>query len=226
MKRSHPDQGQIPTLRDLVFPGNQGPRPSPSHERDRIEPTLPAKDENEFSPTPFILLPDESDDSLYPFYPAEEQLEEHVSGVAESTVAHVPHTAEYERTEDTPDKSVIDGPETGIGARGETGRDSQASPTALAEADTVDAQVSIEDLRTYFYRPRPTPAPALGPGFRPPESLEPPPAPDTPQPFCIEKRTDEELERQIRAAVQDILEREIEHLTELITATVIARLRR
>ena len=247
MKKSHPDEDRIPTLRDLVFPGNQELRRSQSHERERIEPQLASDDEPEpedaSSPTlvdsypadPFILLPDENGQDWEPAQAAEQAGDE----PAESAWVIVPETEEcdvyatdtaarfVEIEEQLPDRSTDDAmsPAPEHGDAGEA----DALDTAAADIPSgieVEEEVSIEDLMTYFQRPKPQskaifeaiqiPAPAV------PADTSPAPDPA----LDAETATEQQVEEAIRAAVRSTLEQEFDRLTDIVTDAVIARLRK
>ena len=242
MKKSHPDEDKIPTLRDLVFPGNQELRRPQSHERERIEPQLASHDELEpgdaspyrlddaSSADPFILLPDENEQDWNPA-PSSEQI-----GEEPSTLSHADFPAADSGTPVADD--VIESGDSGEqpaeypaadaavfppGHDGTSEADAPGSaPSNLSAGIEVEEEVSIEDLMTYFQHPK---YPTKSVSTPPSSSLVPE---DTPSAASQDAETAIEppFEETIRAAVRDTLEHELERLTDIVTDAVIARLRK
>lgn len=242
MKKSHPDEDKIPTLRDLVFPGNQELRRSQSHERERIEPQLASRDELESGDAPphrlddasaadpFILLPDENEQDWNPALSSEQIGEE---------PAALSYTGFPAAATDTPEADAViesgDGDEqlseypADATAVFPTGRDDTSETAASSSATSklsagieVEEEVSIEDLMTYFQHPK----------YPSKSVLTPPPGPLAPEDTPSAANQDAEiaiaplLEETIRTAVRDTLEHELDRLTDIVTDAVIARLRK
>ncbi|MEJ2479218.1 MAG: hypothetical protein P8Y78_03400 [Acidihalobacter sp.] len=258
MKKSHPDEDKIPTLRDLVFPGNQELRRPPEHERERIEPRLEDDDDRRIDAPqpdlepgqpadPFILLPEDELDWKADHPP------ERVEMQSDEEVPPLPDPIDSEKVEEEalqgipaalPDEEVHDA--------------ESESDTSGADTDSgieVEEEVSIEDLMTYFHRPRtpaaadlaPPPAPLTDTGADTPASTEAVPEQAVPEQAAPEQAASElaaselaaselaasELavadtppsQEDIRAAVRSVLEQELDRLTDIVTDAVVARLR-
>jgi hypothetical protein len=227
MKKTHPDEDKIPTLRDLVFPGNEELRRPPEHERERIEPRLEADDDvrldasspaesgQEHPADPFILLPEDELDW------EDEQTTPHAPAPSETTAP-----PPSEPITDTDEIAVTDAVEASP-APPEEETDSAAIESEIVQEDTdngieVEEEVSIEDLMTYFHHPKTPDSSSLAPAQTAPQETEP----ETVAPAPEQAAADEPLtEEDIRAAVRGALEQEFDSLTDIVTQAVLARLR-
>ena len=238
MKKSHPDEDKIPTLRDLVFPGNQELRRPPEHERERIEPWLEDDDDRRLETAqrdlepgraadPFILLPEDELDWKADHPP------ESVEMQPDEEVPPSPNPIGSEKAEEEalqgipaalPDEEVHDAKSEADTSGDGTGSDIQ-----------VEEEVSIEDLMTYFHRPRTPAAADLAPPQTPPTDTgadTPASTESVPEQAASELAASElavadtpPSHEDIRAAVRSVLEQELDRLTDIVTDAVVARLR-
>jgi hypothetical protein len=223
MKKTHPDEDKIPTLRDLVFPGNEELRRPPEHERERIEPRLEADDDvrldasspaesgQEHPADPFILLPEDELDW------EDEQTTPHAQTPSEAAAPPPADIEEITRTDEVETSPAPPAKET----------DSAAIESKIVQESTdngieVEEEVSIEDLMTYFHHPKTPDSSSLAPAQTAPQETEP----ETVAPAPEQAAADEPLtEEDIRAAVRGALEQEFDSLTDIVTQAVLARLR-
>jgi hypothetical protein len=224
MKKTHPDEDKIPTLRDLVFPGNEELRRPPEHEGERIEPRLepdediridassPAESGQEHPADPFILLPE------YELDWEDEQTTPHAQTPSEAAAPTPADIDEITRTDEV---------ETSSPAPPAKETDSAAIESKIVQESTdngieVEEEVSIEDLMTYFHYPRTQDSSSLAPAQTAPQGTGPETvAPNPQQAFADESLTEED----IRDAVRGALDQEFGRLTDIVTQAVLARLR-
>jgi hypothetical protein len=248
MKKSHPDEDKIPTLRDLVFPGNQELRRSQSHERERIEPQLTSGDELEsedasspklddsYSADPFILLPDEDEQDWKPAASPEQASREPAEPpyadfpAADSDTPEADEVAQYgdiaEQQPELPANNAMTfAPEHG----GMNENEADAPSTATSNIPSgieVEEEVSIEDLMTYFQNPKP-PSKAIFETLQAPAAIAPADMPSATTPDAeTAAEAEPPLEETIRATVRTTLEQELDRLTDIVTDAVITRLRK
>ncbi|WP_455386103.1 hypothetical protein [Acidihalobacter prosperus] len=228
MKKAHPDEDKIPTLRDLVFPGNQEFRRAPEPERERIEPRL-EDDEDKHLDTPVL----EREDAADPFILLpEDELDWKADHPPESN-----RTQPEDDSTPLPDTLAVAagnaGQETSAALPGEETGSAENEPDTSATDDTdggieVEEEVSIEDLMTYFHHPRAPTSVDLAPPQAPltdeEASADAAEQPVAESPVADSTPPAQEAEA-IRAAVRSVLEQELDRLTDVVTDAVIARLR-
>ncbi|APZ43251.1 hypothetical protein [Acidihalobacter ferrooxydans] len=184
MSEKPPAQAIIPTLRDLVFPGNQTSTRHRANGEEASENIV-----HDGSDEPFILLPD-TDDPDRP------------------TPHTMPPAPTTDQTRASRHEDVLAPPTTPLQQR--------VSPPSDYSIEEIDLDELLSDVQSQ------APVPAPDTTQKPP--LTPIEMPD--EPTFSESATAAPDETAIRAAVREVLIKELDRLTDRITAALAAHMRR
>lgn len=233
MKKHHPDEDAIPTLNDLVFPGESQPRPPTQSQQERVDPQLSseppseavpdgfesdAQAREETDPNPFLLLPEEENmlaewelsSGLQPDVQASDDSEPHSQEPSPPAPAlEIEH--DFDRTDDS------EHPWTEHSLHLSDEADS-LEPHTLADSPSpkqndASTELFIEDLPHSSNASHELQDFLAEKPFEPEQQASPEPLSAEPDYYLV------------RSAVSQVLESELDRLTDIVTDAVIARLR-